>query len=359
MKCVLTTPEIEIQPRESSSTIIAYVVRSRPIPPYSSGIVTPNRPSSFICSTTSSGNESSWSCFSATGMICSSTNWWTISVMAFCSSVFSVYGEVATAMFSAAPETLTRGSISAAGGYPPGTRPTPVSAVQRAVDELGAGRAQRGERHLAERPHATHPHVRRLAETGLGDGLAGRGVVGGDLGQHRLVAALGHRVGDRRPGPGSHAAPAEVGRGAGVLQADRVVWQLEPAAARGHRRGALAEDRAGERRLPLLADHVDVGGAADPCPYLLHPGLVGQFGDGLGFRVARHVQLEPVGQRAPRAVADKVERVPDVLLLQEDRVGAARGDPPGDVGRALLAEGRTQFRQRAGHALRKVAVKVP
>ena len=32
MKCVLTTPEIEIQPRESSSTIIAYVVRSSPIP---------------------------------------------------------------------------------------------------------------------------------------------------------------------------------------------------------------------------------------------------------------------------------------------------------------------------------------
>ena len=89
MKWVLTTPEIEIQPRDSSSTIIAYVVRSSPMPPCSSGIVTPNSPSSFICSTIASGNLSSWSYSSATGMICSSANWWTISVMACCSSVFS------------------------------------------------------------------------------------------------------------------------------------------------------------------------------------------------------------------------------------------------------------------------------
>ena len=32
MKCVLTIPLIEIHPRESSSTIIAYVVRSKPHP---------------------------------------------------------------------------------------------------------------------------------------------------------------------------------------------------------------------------------------------------------------------------------------------------------------------------------------
>ena len=59
------------------------------MPPYSSGIVTPNRPSSFICSTIGSGNLSSWSNSSASGMISSSTNWRTISVMSRCSSVFS------------------------------------------------------------------------------------------------------------------------------------------------------------------------------------------------------------------------------------------------------------------------------
>ena len=60
------------------------------MPPYSSGIVTPNRPSSFICSTIGSGNLSSWSYSSATGRISLSANWRTISVIAFCSSVFSV-----------------------------------------------------------------------------------------------------------------------------------------------------------------------------------------------------------------------------------------------------------------------------
>ena len=52
------------------------------MPPYSSGIVTPNRPSSFICSTIGSGNLSSWSYSSASGMISLSTNWRTISVIA-------------------------------------------------------------------------------------------------------------------------------------------------------------------------------------------------------------------------------------------------------------------------------------
>ncbi len=59
------------------------------MPPYSSGIVTPKRPSSFICSTIGSGNLSSWSYSSACGMISLSANWRTISVIACCSSVFS------------------------------------------------------------------------------------------------------------------------------------------------------------------------------------------------------------------------------------------------------------------------------
>ncbi len=71
------------------------------MPPYSSGIVTPKSPSSFICSTMGSGNSSSWSKCSAFGRICSSANWRTMSVIAFCSSVLSTWGLAATAMGSA------------------------------------------------------------------------------------------------------------------------------------------------------------------------------------------------------------------------------------------------------------------
>jgi hypothetical protein len=61
MKWVLMIPDSEIQPRESSLTISEYVMRSSPRPPYSSGIVVPNSPSSFIVSTSGVGNSSLWS----------------------------------------------------------------------------------------------------------------------------------------------------------------------------------------------------------------------------------------------------------------------------------------------------------
>src|SRR3954466_15950908 len=80
------------------------------MPPYPSGIVTPNSPSSFICSTTASGNESSWSCSSAIGITCSSTNCRTISVIARCSSVCSEKA-VATAKAGLLVYGLTRESI--------------------------------------------------------------------------------------------------------------------------------------------------------------------------------------------------------------------------------------------------------
>src|SRR5436190_425429 len=67
------------------------------MPPCSSGIVTPNRPSSFIWSTIGPGNLSSESYSWATGMISLSANWRTMSVIALCSSVFSVKS-VTTAM---------------------------------------------------------------------------------------------------------------------------------------------------------------------------------------------------------------------------------------------------------------------
>src|SRR5712671_4143018 len=68
------------------------------MPPYSSGIVTPNSPSSFISSTIDSGKVSSWSKCSALGMIFSSANWRTISVMSRCRSVCSLNEAVSTAI---------------------------------------------------------------------------------------------------------------------------------------------------------------------------------------------------------------------------------------------------------------------
>ena len=48
-------PLTDIQPLASSSKISAMVAVSIPRPPNSSAIVIPNRPSSFICSTSSVG----------------------------------------------------------------------------------------------------------------------------------------------------------------------------------------------------------------------------------------------------------------------------------------------------------------
>src|SRR5919197_6088321 len=90
MKCVFRIPESDIQPRDSSTPARAYVMRSSPAPPCSSGTVRPNSPSSFIPSTIFSGNSSSCSSSSATGMTSRSTNSRTVSTTAFCSSVNSM-----------------------------------------------------------------------------------------------------------------------------------------------------------------------------------------------------------------------------------------------------------------------------
>src|SRR5918992_907497 len=197
MKWVLTTPEIEIHPRESSSTIIAYVVRSRPIPPYSSGIVTPNRPSSFICSTTSSGNLSSWSNSSATGMISLSTNWRTISVIAFCSSVCSWWVAVARAM-APALRWLVRGVGAAedtAAPGPSGLLPGGVGAdLDAGVLVAGHRVGQRGlelEPGLPERGRVVDEALHGAHELLLGvGGLLGR-LQRLDLGDRVVQHALG------------------------------------------------------------------------------------------------------------------------------------------------------------------------
>jgi hypothetical protein len=55
MKCVFMTPDSEIHAREISATILAYVTRSSPSPPCSSGMAVPKSPSSHIRCTSGSG----------------------------------------------------------------------------------------------------------------------------------------------------------------------------------------------------------------------------------------------------------------------------------------------------------------
>ena len=52
---VLSTPESDIQPADSSSTMRAYVITSRPSPPCSGGMVQPKSPSSRMPATSSAG----------------------------------------------------------------------------------------------------------------------------------------------------------------------------------------------------------------------------------------------------------------------------------------------------------------
>ena len=61
MKWVLMIPDTGIQPREISSTHNAYVSSDSPSPPYSSGIIRPKIPISFIWSTIPCGYSSACS----------------------------------------------------------------------------------------------------------------------------------------------------------------------------------------------------------------------------------------------------------------------------------------------------------
>ena len=69
MKCVLMIPDTDIQPRAISSTTRAYRSSDAPSPSYSSGMVSPNRPSFFIPATIWAGYSSRCSSSVATGMI--------------------------------------------------------------------------------------------------------------------------------------------------------------------------------------------------------------------------------------------------------------------------------------------------
>ena len=79
-------PATPIQPREISSKVTARETMSAPRPPYSSGTSSPNRPSSRMVATSSSGYRPEASHSLATGRICSSTNFRRVSRSSRCSS---------------------------------------------------------------------------------------------------------------------------------------------------------------------------------------------------------------------------------------------------------------------------------
>src|SRR4051794_38717867 len=103
-------------------------------------------------------------------MTCSSTNWWTISVMAFCSSVFSAYGLVATATLGTSSSSLTRESILVR------------LSRQRVDQELGAHDLQGIHRNVGHDAGAADAHDGGLGKSRLGDRLPRRQVVLADLG---------------------------------------------------------------------------------------------------------------------------------------------------------------------------------
>ena len=87
MKCVLITPEMDIQPRAISSTTSAYVNSDSPSPPYCSSMVSPNSPKCFMPSTMASGNASLCSSSVAYGTISLSTKVRTVARISICRSV--------------------------------------------------------------------------------------------------------------------------------------------------------------------------------------------------------------------------------------------------------------------------------
>jgi hypothetical protein len=79
--------ETLIHPRATCSTTRAYVSSDSPSPPYSSGIMSPNRPISFMPSTIASGNSSLCSRSVAYGRISLSTKPRTVSRISCWNSV--------------------------------------------------------------------------------------------------------------------------------------------------------------------------------------------------------------------------------------------------------------------------------
>ena len=87
IRCELKMPDRDIQTRDTVSTILAYVLQDRPSPPYSVWMIEPNRPSSLILATISSGQVSLCSSSMACGTTSRSRNCSTLARISFSSSL--------------------------------------------------------------------------------------------------------------------------------------------------------------------------------------------------------------------------------------------------------------------------------
>src|SRR5690242_655483 len=206
-------------------------------------------------------------------MICSSTNWRTMSVMAFCSSVFSRNCELATAIWGGA----SRGRNRRRSGYwrraprrpPPGSRRWARRVRRRRLAALRALRRQRAEP-VPDPAGELEPAARRDAERRDRDRALGR-LLGcdraGRAGRRAPLVPLRAARPDRDR---AHAAPPALASDVGVLGAlDRI----------GARPGALAAARCrricrlrGGGREPLRPERRLLAGAPRPAGAARHDG---------------------------------------------------------------------------------------
>src|SRR5215217_637848 len=161
MKWVLMMPLTLIQPRAISSTTSAYVSSDSPRPPYSSGIISPKRPISFMPSTISAGYSSSRSSCATCGRISLSTKRRTVSRI-------SVWMSVSPSVCARRPmDGAPSGWRYVTGEYPSSRRPARSQVVRdievSALDPEADALVRSQDAHVLVHVLRVQPMVPRIA----------------------------------------------------------------------------------------------------------------------------------------------------------------------------------------------------